>query len=78
MIAYALEVDPVLLPFLPELLRDFEELVDHVIGTDSGIGRIVVSHHSRSQKTRIRRAVERIDEPGPKWIAADPGAVLEI
>ena len=45
---------------------------------DSGIGRIVVSHHSRSQKTRIRQAVERIDDPGPTWIAADPGAVLEI
>ncbi len=45
---------------------------------DSGIGRVVVSHHSRSQKARIRRAVERIDEPGPTWIAADPGAVLDV
>ena len=45
---------------------------------DAGIGRIVVSHHARSQKARIRRAVSTIDGPGPRWILAEPGAVLAL
>lgn len=46
MIAYALETDPALLPFMPELLADLEELGSDAEYITQAIGEIGLPHHT--------------------------------